>query len=102
MKKQFIFAITALLICSIRENLAAQTANEQEIALEAGLRELGQPKHETLYVDRAKAVVLAVDDTDRVLPGEVSAMRIALSDTNMARLRKDFAARLASIAGKMK
>ena len=102
MKKQFIFATAALLICFIQKNLAAQTASEQEIALESGMQELGQPKRETLYTDRTKAVVLAAADTDYYSPQTVSDMRISLSDENMARLRANFTSRQTGTAQKVK
>ena len=72
---------------------ASENQDEQQTAFEAGIRELGQPKTAELEIDRTKAVRINVTDNNHFSPEQVAALRIALSDESMGRLKMTCASR---------
>jgi len=76
--------------------------DEQQLALETAVSELGRPNTLAPETDRTKAVDTFVTDTDQFSTQEVAAMRASLSDEYMSMLRKQFVERQTAFSKRAK
>lgn len=70
-------------------NKMQHSPDEQEMALETCISELGLPTMQMTETNRFNAVYTFVTDTDQFSAEEIAAMQVSLSDENMALRRKE-------------